>query len=1101
MDDYEARAIAERERFDAELEVHDLPPSHDVWSDAFLTPKLAAVGLSPLLEGFADLIARTGEELGTHVAVVSLGAGNCDVEVDLARRLLGRGIDDFSVTCVELSSAMVERGRAAAADADLLDRVFFETADLNEWEPSQDVGVFLANHSLHHVVELEHLFDGVRSAMGPASRFLVNDVIGRNGHMRWPEALAILEPLWRRLPSRYKFNRQLRRQEDEFVNWDCSKEGFEGIRAQDVLPCLMSRFAFEVFVGYANLSDVFIDRGFGPNFDMDEPDDRELVLRMGRLDEELIDLGAVTPTKMVASLRTTSTGPPKVWKGWTPEFCVRDPHDVAAGELAALGRIGVLEAQLIESDVALDDLQSDLDAALAELEFARAELEYARAEVDRESGSLAGRVVRHYRDLVSWAAPPGSHRWRGYQWSHNQLLRIGGRPNSVESMRGSGSESHSEPIALSRASSPRASIVVPVHGKWPTTERCLRSVAMNTGSVPYEVIVVDDASPDDTASRLSGIPDLTSVGIKANVGFVRAANAGAAAATAEFIVFLNNDTEVRPGWLAALLQAIETDPSVGAVGAKVLWSDGRVQEAGSIVYDDGSALNYGHGDSGASFHVNWLREVDYCSGACLLVRRSLFDELGGFDQRYSPAYYEDTDLAFRIREKGYRVLYQPEAEVIHSRGTSYGEDGSRRKDLQMRRNRDVFTVRWREALLRTTAAWMTSLALATDDRRPLVLVIDHRLPTPDRDSGSVRMMALLQLLLERARVSFIPHNLAYDGRYARPLQQMGIEVVYDPPDLRSHLRAVGPEVALAWVARPFVAADYEPLIRKVMPTATLVYDTIDLHSLRFEREAALALTDSTKRLASLTMRKLETRVARGADAVIAISSEEASSVREIVGDKPVFTFPNVITDEVESAPFDARHGMMFLGSFEHPPNLDAIDHLVNDVMPLVWQRQPGIVLHVAGSSPTGAIRAMARDTVVVHGWLPDLGPLFRRCRLMAAPLRFGAGMKGKVGQSLARGLPVVTSSIGAEGMDLIDEQHALIVDDPEAVAAAIVRLHSDPALWARLSTNGAAWVRQTLGTDAARTRLDTILAELGFLTPSVSGGHPGDSFSSAPPHT
>jgi SAM-dependent methyltransferase len=314
---------AEREQ------IHDLPPIQEVWSARYLTPKLEAVGLESLDALYLTAIRKAADAAQKGpVRVVSLGAGNCDLELALAARLGAATRREVTFECLELNPAMLERGRERAVAEGLDHRFAFVEADLNTWRPEQSYEICLANHSLHHVVELEHLFDAVAEAIRPDGAFLVNDMIGRNGHMRWPEALSILEPVWRAMPDRYKHNRQLGRFEPEFVNWDCSAEGFEGIRAQDILPLLLERFTFETFVAFANIVSPFIDRSFGPNFDIDREEDVDFVLRVAELDELAIDLGIVKPTQMIAVLRKEASRTPHVYRHWTPEFCVRwpDPH-------------------------------------------------------------------------------------------------------------------------------------------------------------------------------------------------------------------------------------------------------------------------------------------------------------------------------------------------------------------------------------------------------------------------------------------------------------------------------------------------------------------------------------------------------------------------------------------------------------------------------------------------------------------------------------------------------------------------------------------------------------------------------------------------------
>jgi len=272
------------------------------------------------------------------------------------------------------------------------------------------------------------------------------------------------------------------------------------------------------------------------------------------------------------------------------------------------------------------------------------------------------------------------------------------------------------PLTFPRPHGPLAAIVIPVFNNSLYTFNCLLSVLRNTEDVPYEVIVVDDASTDDTQSMLAKIDNVRVETNPRNMGFVQTCNSGARRATGKYVVFLNNDTQVHRGWLSALVRVAENDSSVGMVGAKLLFPDGRLQEAGGIIWRDASAWNYGRLDDPTKPEYNYAREVDYCSAACLLVRRDLFERIGGFDLLFAPAYYEDTDLAFAARKMGYRVVYQPDAVVTHFEGVTAGTDTSTGTKRFQEVNRQKFREKWRD-VLETQHAPIGGGAIAALERR------------------------------------------------------------------------------------------------------------------------------------------------------------------------------------------------------------------------------------------------------------------------------------------------------------------------------------------------------------------------------------------------
>jgi SAM-dependent methyltransferase len=304
---YGARVAAEILRFREEIEVHALPPIFHYWSDRYVRPKLESFGFSHPDGFFLTYIeaccARAGSNSERRKHIISLGAGNCDTEVRLARGLLDRGRSDFVIECLDLNDAMLDRGRADAAEQGVSAHIKPALGDFNQWQADKSYDCIIANQSLHHVVALEHLFSSVADGLAAHGRFVVSDMIGRNGHQRWPEALAIVREFWSEMPTTYRYNRQLRRQEDEFLDWDCSISGFEGIRAQDILSLLVERFSFDMFIGCGNVIDPFVDRGIGPNFSTDSQWDREFIDRVHARDEAEIAAGRVKPTHMFAVMK------------------------------------------------------------------------------------------------------------------------------------------------------------------------------------------------------------------------------------------------------------------------------------------------------------------------------------------------------------------------------------------------------------------------------------------------------------------------------------------------------------------------------------------------------------------------------------------------------------------------------------------------------------------------------------------------------------------------------------------------------------------------------------------------------------------------------
>ena len=640
------------------------------------------------------------------------------------------------------------------------------------------------------------------------------------------------------------------------------------------------------------------------------------------------------------------------------------------------------------------------------------------------------------------------------------------------------------PFAIATAAQPHVSIVIPVHNKIDYTVACLRSVSEQAGSIAFEIVVVDDASRDATAEHLDEIVGLRVVRNVENLGFVGSCNAGAAQARGEFVLFLNNDTVVTAGWLDALLRCFDEQPDAGMVGAKLVYPDGRLQEAGGIVFNDGSGWNYGRFDDPGDPRYNFRREADYCSGAAVMLRRDLFERLGGFDTRYSPAYYEDTDLAFAVRAAGLKVYYEPHSCVVHFEGVTAGTDaaGSGMKRFQTI-NRDKFAGKWAEALRAQPAPIHDARqapAAANHRASGRVLIVDAYTPTPDQDSGSVRMVALMRLLRELGHaVTFLPDNLAHMGAYTEALQALGVETLHHPfvPNAVAWLRENGKTLDAILLSRHYIAVNYIGAARLYAPQARLIFDTVDLHYLREERAAALEGSAELARYAAQT-KVQELKVMRETDVTVVVSAAEKRLLETELPAARIEVLSNVHAVHGSRRAFAERRDLVFVGGFQHPPNVDAVHWFVAEVMPRLRATGPSPHLHIIGSKvPPGVLELGAAD-ITVHGFVADIAPYMDSCRLSIAPLRYGAGVKGKVNMAMSYGLPVVATSIAVEGMHVRAGIDVMVADTPAAFAAAIGHAYDDADLWQTLSLNGLANVSEHFSFDAARAALLRILPKL-----------------------
>ncbi len=644
----------------------------------------------------------------------------------------------------------------------------------------------------------------------------------------------------------------------------------------------------------------------------------------------------------------------------------------------------------------------------------------------------------------------------------------------------SAEETRIEALTLpTTAGSPAISIVIPVYGQHPTTFACLKTIAAEPPRNRFEVVIMDDCSPDPAATALASVRGVRIVRNETNLGFIGNVNAGAHAARGAWLIILNNDTLLRPNALNALLDTFEQHTNVGLVGAKLLNADGTVQEAGGIVWKDGSAWNWGRGQNREDPRFNFVRDADYCSGAALAIRRDLFLEMGGFDTFYAPAYYEDTDLAFRIRARGMRVLYQPAAEVFHLEGVSHGRNENSGIKAYQVTNSKKFFERWQSSLTSHRENAVEPDLEAHRGSVSNILIVEACMITPDQDAGSVRLLNMLKILKSDGHhVTFVADNLEYKQKYVTQLQQIGVEVLHGAfaGTIRKVLQTRGKSLDAIMFCRHYVASRYVDQVRAFAPHARIVFDTIDLHFVREEREATLRNDAAMLRAAAVTRAK-ELGVMKHSDLTLVVSEFEQALLAEILPTAKVDII-SLINDEAPAPrPFAERSGILFIGGFRHPPNVDGVNWYITEVLPHVRRALPDLTTTIVGSNMPESLRALSCDGVEIKGFVENTEPLLLNARVSIAPLRFGAGIKGKINEAMRYGIPVVATVCAVEGMHLTPEVDVLVSDDPEVFARAIVRAYSDEVLWKKLSEGGLQNVRRHFSMDAALPAVRRVFAK------------------------
>jgi len=638
-------------------------------------------------------------------------------------------------------------------------------------------------------------------------------------------------------------------------------------------------------------------------------------------------------------------------------------------------------------------------------------------------------------------------------------------------------------IVVPTSDEPLVSIIIPIYGKLEYTLHCLDSIAKNLPEAAFEIIVIDDCSPDNSVNALRQVQGIRLIQNHENQGFIRSCNIGAQTAKGQYLLFLNNDTQVTPNWLDELLHTFDQFPGTGLVGSKLVYPDGRLQEAGGIIWQDGSAWNFGRFQSPDLPVYNYAREVDYCSGASIMTPKVLFEELGGFDEYYLPAYYEDTDLAMKIRAKGYRVIYQPFSTLIHYEGVTSGTDLNQGTKAYQQTNREKFFERWKNQLeCHEKAGDDVDKA---KDRKAVrrILVLDHCTPTPDQDSGSIDIYNIMLLFREMEfQVTFIPEdNFMFMNKHTQSLQSQGVEMLYAPyvTSVESHLKEFGSRYDLVLLVRPNVAMKHIGNVRKLCSKARIWFHTVDLHFIRMLRESEINTNQNNKNNAE-QMRQCELRLMQQADVTTVVSEYELSLLSDMLPEENIKLLPFSRSCEGTTYGFESRADIVFVGNYQHTPNIDAVQYFVAEMMPLLRQRLPNVRFFAVGCNPPEEIQKLASEDVIITGFVEDLNPLLDKMRVSVAPLRYGAGIKGKIGAAMAVGLPVVATALAAEGMSLTDGKNILIANQPQRFVDAVVQLYQDEQLWNQLSKDGLDFAERTWGAETVWKTLANILGNMGL---------------------
>jgi len=619
-------------------------------------------------------------------------------------------------------------------------------------------------------------------------------------------------------------------------------------------------------------------------------------------------------------------------------------------------------------------------------------------------------------------------------------------------------------INFNSSEKPFVTILIPFYNEVDYTRNCLNFLYNNlTDKYPYEIILIDDNSSEDVdLSYINGIKILKN---EENLGFLRNINKGIKAAKGDYVYLLNNDTEVQNNFLEELFFVFENFKNVGAVGSMLTNADGSLQEAGSLFMKDCDINQIVRKKLPFYPEVNYIYKVDYCSGCSLLFKK--IDDSGNLnllDEQFVPAYFEETDFCFQLKHiQNKDVYFTPFSKVLHYNGVTYNskkntdENKLKKKEELFKSNLIKFKDKWGIQLNKIRSTSIPDRIQEIYNNKSIVFFA-LMIPEYDKDSGSNRLKEIIDAYVEIGfHVSLIVKFTYFENKYIEYFQRKGVNVFYEHKkytSIEKYLEKQKLNPSIVWFYSPDVFIKYYKVAKKYCQNAKLVYDMVDIHHLRIQRSIEVESKRASLRKKYLKYKKIETQAAKIADYVIAISGFEENYMKQFCEESKLKIISNIHYPKIDinkTLDFEKRKDIIFIGS-THTPNIDAVRFLYNEIMPLVWNEIPDLNVNIIGNI-IDQVSDIKDSRFIFRGYVPDIEDYFISNKLMVAPLRYGAGIKGKIGQSFEYYLPVVTTSIGAEGMNLINYKNALIDDSSEDFAKSIISLYTDKELWLNLQKN------------------------------------------------
>lgn len=643
-------------------------------------------------------------------------------------------------------------------------------------------------------------------------------------------------------------------------------------------------------------------------------------------------------------------------------------------------------------------------------------------------------------------------------------------------------------ITFNKTEKPVLSIAVVLYNKVGLTLACIQSIK-ETVKTSYQLIIVDNNSTDQTSLLLKRIEGADIIINSENLHFNKANNQALQIAKGKYFLMLNNDTVLKSNTVENAINTIKDIKKCGAVGAKLIFPDGKLQEAGSIIWNDASCYGYGRNDNPDLPQYNFLREVDYCSGAFLLTKTSFFKEHGGFDPLFEPAYYEETDYCKWLTTKGYKIIYNPKVELTHF------EFGSGLSDwaigLQLS-NQQKFRNKHTNALNIHPAPDFSNLLysrFAASQQRPVnVLYIDDRVPHRDFGSGFPRSNTIVNCIQELGYgVTIYPLNFpdedTWDVAYRDIDPRIEIAKGYGLSGFDKFIHERANYYQIIWISRPH---NMEALLKYIEPLKETVKIIYDAEAIFAQREIALLELKGEKANKKLVKEKIEKEISLTdiADTVISVSENDAQYFRKF-GTHDVKVLGHTIDIKPGSNQFAERKDLLFVGNLDYneSPNTDSLIWFIDEVFPIIQQQIKGIKLNVVGSANAPILKNIKNKAVVIHGRVDTIDKFYNRNKVFIAPTRFAAGIPFKIHEAAANHLPAVTTQLIANQLNWIEDKEIIIAKiDPYDFAEKVIKLYNNENIWSNIRYNALNRVKEELSIKNYKNIIVSILFQTNTTT-------------------